>query len=108
MAATNSDTLTLTLPSDREIVMTRLFDAPRELVFKAYTDPAMVPHWWGQRGATTTVDKMDVRPGGAWRFVQRGPDGSEFAFNGEYREIVPPERLVRRHAGAHPARNADL
>ena len=94
MAAKNSETLTLTLPSDREIVMTRLFDAPRELVFKAYTDPAMIPRWWGQRSATTVVDKMDLRPGGAWRFVQRGPDGSEFAFNGEYREIVPPERLV--------------
>ena len=83
-----------TFPSDREIVMTRIFDAPRELVFKAYTDPNLIPQWWGPRNLTTTVDKMDVRPGGAWRFVQRGPDDSEYAFSGVYREIVPPERLV--------------
>ena len=83
-----------TFPSDREIVMTRIFDVPRELVFKAYTDPNLIPQWWGPRNLTTTVDKMDVRPGGAWRFVQRGPDASEYAFSGMYREIVPPERLV--------------
>lgn len=92
---TNSkNTLTLTTPSEREIVMTRLFDAPRELVFKAYTDANLIPQWWGPRGYITTVDKMDVRPGGIWRFIHRGPDGNEYAFNGVYREIVPPERLV--------------
>jgi uncharacterized protein YndB with AHSA1/START domain len=89
-----SDTTTFSTPSDREIVMTRIFDAPRELVFKAYTDPNAIPQWWGPRRYTTTVDQMDVRPGGAWRFVNQGPDGSEFAFRGEYREIIPPERLV--------------
>lgn len=94
MVTKEKSTLTLTLPSDREIVMTRDFDAPRELVFKAYTDPKSIPQWWGPRGYTTTVDKMDVRPGGVWRFVQRNQDGNEFAFNGVYREIVPPERLV--------------
>ncbi len=88
------NTTTFVLPSDREIVMTRVFDAPRELVFKAYTDPKLIPQWWGPRGLTTTVDKMDVRPGGVWRFVLRGPDGNEYAFNGVYREIVPPERIV--------------
>jgi uncharacterized protein YndB with AHSA1/START domain len=88
------NTLTVTLPSDREIVLTRVFDAPRDLVFRACTDPESIPRWWGPRGLTTTVDKMDVRPGGVWRFVQRAPDGSEFAFNGVYREIAPPERLV--------------
>jgi uncharacterized protein YndB with AHSA1/START domain len=86
----NTGALTVTTPSDREIVMTRVFDAPRELVFKAYTDPSLIPQWWGPRGFTTTVDQMDVRPGGVWRFVQRGPDGSEYAFNGVYREIAPP------------------
>jgi uncharacterized protein YndB with AHSA1/START domain len=86
--------LTLTLPSDREIVMTRVFDAPRELVFKAYTDPNIIPQWWGLRGSTTIVDKLDLRPDGVWRFIQREQDGSEYAFNGVYREIVPPERLV--------------
>lgn len=87
--------LKVTTPSDREIVMTRVFDAPRELVFKAYTDPNAIPRWWGLRAHTTTVDKMDLRPGGVWRYVSRGPDGSEYAFNGVYREIVPPERLVQ-------------
>lgn len=74
--------------------MTRVFDAPRELVFRAYTDPELVPRWWGPRNLTTTVDKMDVRPGGEWRFVHHAPDGSEYGFRGEYREVVPPERLV--------------
>jgi uncharacterized protein YndB with AHSA1/START domain len=86
--------VTVTKPSDREIVMSRVFDAPRELVFSVYMDPQRIPEWWGPRSLTTIVDKMDVRPGGAWRYVQRGPDGSEYAFNGVYREIVPPERLV--------------
>ena len=89
-----STALTLTLPSDREIVMTRVFDAPRELVWKAYTDPAAIPQWWGPRRHATTVDKMDVRPGGAWRYVSRDADGNEYAFRGEYREVVPPERIV--------------
>jgi uncharacterized protein YndB with AHSA1/START domain len=84
----------LTLPSDREIVMTRVFDAPRELVWKAYTDPEAIPQWWGPRRHATTVDKMDVRPGGAWRYVSRDADGNEYAFRGEYREVVPPERIV--------------
>ncbi|HEV8339685.1 MAG TPA: SRPBCC family protein [bacterium] len=87
-------TISVTLPSDREVVITRVFDAPRELVFKAFTDPKLIPHWWGPRKYKTTVDKMDVRPGGVWRFVHRGQDGNESAFNGVYREIVPPERLV--------------
>jgi uncharacterized protein YndB with AHSA1/START domain len=83
-----------TFPSDLEIAMSRVFDAPRELVFKVCTDPNLVPQWWGPRSLTTKVDKMDVRPDGVWRFVQRGPDGNEYAFNGAYREIVPPERIV--------------
>lgn len=83
------------LPSDREILVTRRFDAPRALVFRAHTDPALIPLWWGQRASTTVVDQMDVRPGGAWRFVQRAPDGSEYGFRGEFREIAPPERLVQ-------------
>jgi uncharacterized protein YndB with AHSA1/START domain len=85
---------TLSTPSDLEMVMVREFDAPRELVFKAYTDPEQMPHWWGLRNTTTIVDRMDVRPGGAWRYVERGEDGREHGFHGEYREIVPPERLV--------------
>jgi uncharacterized protein YndB with AHSA1/START domain len=80
-------------PSDREIVAERIFDAPRERVFAAYTDPELIPEWWGPRGVTTTIDKMDVRPGGDWRFVCRDPEG-ETAFRGAYREITPPERVA--------------
>ena len=85
---------TLTLPSDREIVMSRVFDAPRELVFKAHTDPNLISQWWGLRSSTTIVDKMEVRPGGVWRYVQRDTNGNEYGFNGVYQEIVPPERIV--------------
>jgi uncharacterized protein YndB with AHSA1/START domain len=91
----NSSSFTLTTPSEREIVITRMFDAPRELVFKAVTDPTLIPRWWGPRRYETIVDKMDVRVGGVWRFINRDADGNEFAFNGVYREIVPPERVVQ-------------
>src|SRR5438128_7328723 len=84
----------VSLPSDREIVGSRIMDAPPELVFKAYTDPELIPRWWGPRRYATTVDKMDVRPGGVWRYISRGADGTEFAFHGTYREIKRPERLV--------------
>lgn len=94
MAASTSFPTTITLPSDREIQITRTFDAPRDLVFKAMTDPDLIPSWWGPREYTTTVERMEVRPGGTWRFVQRAPDGNVYGFGGEYREIVPPERLV--------------
>jgi uncharacterized protein YndB with AHSA1/START domain len=78
----------------RTIVMTRVFDAPRALVFKVVMDPKLVPQWWGPRRYTTRVDTMDLKPGGAWRYVQQGADGQEFGFHGVYREIVPPERVV--------------
>jgi uncharacterized protein YndB with AHSA1/START domain len=85
----------ISLPSDREILITRLFDASRELVFRAHTDPALIPLWWGPASTTTIVDQMDVRPGGKYRFIHRPGDGSEYVFYGEFREIVPPERLVQ-------------
>lgn len=81
-------------PGRQEIVLRRVLDAPRELVLKTMTDPSLIPNWWGPKGLTTVVEKMDVRPGGAWRFVQRDPDGNEFAFNGVYHQVLPPERLV--------------
>jgi len=93
-AAPNNPVTTLTTPSDVEIVMTRIFDARRQLVFEAYTDPKHIPHWWGPRRYTITVEQMDVRPGGAWRFVQRGSSGEVHAFRGVYREVVPVERIV--------------
>jgi uncharacterized protein YndB with AHSA1/START domain len=86
---------TVTTPTDREIHIERVFDAPRDRVFAAYTDPQLIPQWWGPRGTTTTVDEMDVRPGGSWRFVIHNSDGSETAFRGTYREVVAPERIVQ-------------
>ena len=87
-------TTTFTTPSDREIVMTRVVDAPRRLVFEAWTNPEHLPHWFGPRGWTLPVCEIDLRPGGAYHYVLRGPDGNTYAFSGVYREIVPPARLV--------------
>src|SRR5213594_1622512 len=91
----NSDSFKVTTPSDQEIRMTRLFDAPRHLVFEAMTKPEHVKQWWGRlgEGYSVPVCEIDLRPGGAWRFVNRHPKG-EVAFYGEYREITPPSRLV--------------
>ena len=84
----------VSLPSAREIVMRRVFNAPRALVFQAHVDPALVAQWWGPRAYTTTVEKLEARPGGAWRFVQRRADGSEEIFHGEFREFKAPERFT--------------
>lgn len=81
-------------PGKQEIVMTRTFDAPRDLVFKTMTDPNLIPRWWGPRYLTTTVDEMDLWPGGRWRYLQRDPQGNEHAFHGVYHDITAPERLV--------------
>ena len=91
----NSHTFKVTTPSDREIRLTRLFDAPRALVFEAMTKPEHVKQWWGclGEGYSVPVCEIDLRPGGKWRFANRHPHG-EAVFYGEYREIVPPERLV--------------
>ena len=93
--AANSDTFTLTTPSDREITITRLFDASPALVFEAMTKPEHVRQWWGclGDGYSVPVCEVDLRVGGKWRFVNRHPKG-EAAFHGEYREIVPPSRVV--------------
>jgi uncharacterized protein YndB with AHSA1/START domain len=88
-------TATVTTPTDREIHIERVFDAPRDKVFAAFTDPELIPEWYGPRGTTTVVDQMDVRSGGSWRFVMRSSDGSETAFRGTYREIAAPERIVQ-------------
>src|SRR5205807_9316817 len=78
----------------QDILITREFDAPRELVFKAFTDPQLIPQWWGPRSVSTEVDKMDVRPGGQWRFINRDAEGNEYAFHGVYHEILAPERII--------------
>jgi uncharacterized protein YndB with AHSA1/START domain len=91
-----ADNAVVTTP-DREIVVRRMLDAPRELVFKVWTDPTHLPHWYGPRGFTTTIQQMDVRPGGEWRLVMRGPDGRDYRNRLVFSEVVPPERLVYRH-----------
>ena len=83
-----------TKTAERELVITRVFDAPRRLVFKAWTEPERLVRWWGPRGFTTPSCKMDVRPGGAFRFCMRSSEGTNHWLQGVYREIVEPERLV--------------
>ena len=86
---------TVTTPTDREIHIERIFDAPRDEVFAKMTDPELIPEWWGPHGTTTIVDKMDVRSGGDWRYMIKNSDGSETGFRGTYREVSPPERIVQ-------------
>jgi uncharacterized protein YndB with AHSA1/START domain len=87
--------MTLTVKSDLEIELTRVFDAPRLLVFEAMSKPEHLRRWWGPRGSTMPICEIDFRPGGAWRFVIRKPGGQEYAFRGEFRDIVAPERMVQ-------------
>ncbi len=84
---------------EREIVIRRTFDAPRELVFAAWTEPRHLVHWWGPNGFTTTIQEMDVKPGGVWRLIMRGPDGRDYHNKIVFIEVAPPERLVYRHSG---------
>jgi len=86
-------------PADREIVVSRVFDAPRELVWEAMTDARQVVHWWGPRGFSTTIEEMDVRPGGVWKQVMHGPDGANYPNKSIFKEVVRPERLVYSHGG---------
>ena len=86
--------------SDREIIISRIFDAPRELVWEAWTNPEHVLHWWGPNGFTTTIKQMDFRVGGVWEHVMHGPDGTDYPNGSVFREIVEPERIVFSHGGA--------
>jgi len=96
MAARSS----LDLDSDpRSIIGMREFDAPRDLVFAAFTDPKHLAQWWGPNGFTTTTHSFDLRPGGVWRFVMHGPDGRDYQNRITFEEVVPPERIVYRHGG---------
>lgn len=97
--------------SEREIIITRVFNAPRDLVFKAWTEPERIAQWWGPRGFTTRVEQMDFRPGGAWRYVMISPDGTEYPSKGVFSEIVPPEKIVSSDEfdeGFEKVINADL
>jgi uncharacterized protein YndB with AHSA1/START domain len=91
---TASRKATVTLPADDQILITREFDAPKELVFKAWTTPELVRRWWSAKRGEVTVAEIDLRVGGTWRYVMIADGGFEVAFHGEYREIVPNERLV--------------
>ncbi|HEU4657004.1 MAG TPA: SRPBCC family protein [Capillimicrobium sp.] len=91
---TTTGTATVTLPSDEEILITREFDAPRHLVYRAFTTPELVRRWWAGRRGEMTLAEIDLRVGGRWRYVMTANEGFEVAFHGEYREIVPGERIV--------------
>lgn len=84
--------------ADRELLLTRVFDAPRSLVFKAWTEPERIKQWWGPRGAVTLSCEMDFRPGGLWRTRSKAPNGNEYGSRSVFREIVEPERLVFTYA----------
>jgi uncharacterized protein YndB with AHSA1/START domain len=94
MATTGSDTLKVTTPSDGEIHITRMFDAPREMVFEAHSSCEHMSNWWGPRKYEFASCEIDFRPGGKWRVVHRAEGQDDQGFRGEYREIVPPERIV--------------
>lgn len=95
IAAQNSPVFSVSLPSDLEIVLTRIFDAPRSLVFECLTKPEHVRQWWGCKEFSMTVCEIDFRVGGSWRYAINGPDGSEHGFHGVFREIVAPERIIQ-------------
>jgi uncharacterized protein YndB with AHSA1/START domain len=94
MAVTSGQTATVALPADEQILITREFDAPKHLVYKAWTTPELVRRWWHAKRGEVTVAEIDLRVGGKWRFVAVTPDGFEVGFHGEYREVIPDERIV--------------
>jgi uncharacterized protein YndB with AHSA1/START domain len=91
---TSSGAATVTLPTEEQILIRREFDAPRDLVFKAYTTPELVKRWWNAKRGEVTIAEIDLRPGGRWRYVMIADGGGEVGFHGEYREVVPNEKIV--------------
>jgi uncharacterized protein YndB with AHSA1/START domain len=94
MAVTSSGTAVVTLPTETQILITRVFDAPKHLVYKVWTTPELIKRWWHAKRGVATVADVDMRVGGAWRWVMVTHDGLEVAFHGEYREVIPNERIV--------------
>jgi uncharacterized protein YndB with AHSA1/START domain len=94
MQVTSSGKATVTLPTDDQILIRREFDAPKHLVYKAFTTPELIRRWWNAKRGEVTIAEVDLRVGGKWRYVMIADDGSEVGFHGEYREIVPNDRLV--------------
>lgn len=99
MSASKAGNSAVAEAAGREIVITRLLDAPCEMVWDAWTDPKQVVQWWGPRGFTTTIHEMDVRPGGVWRHTMHGPDGTDYPNKSVFKEVVKPERIVFSHGG---------
>jgi uncharacterized protein YndB with AHSA1/START domain len=95
MSADTQKRASVTTPGEREIRVEREFDAPRDEVFAVMTDPELIPQWYGWRSSTTRVDYMDAKTGGRWRYVSTDSNGNETAFQGAYREVTPPERIVQ-------------
>lgn len=89
--------------SDREMTITRVVDAPREFVWKLWTEPEQVAQWWGPDGFTTTIEEMEVRPGGVWKHTMHGPDGTDYPNKSTFIEVVKPERIVFKHGGSKEA-----
>lgn len=85
--------------SGKEILVTKLLNAPRELVFEAFTDPKHLVHWYGPDGFTLTSKSMDLKPGGSWRFTMHGPDGTDFLNKINFIEVIPPQKIVYQHSG---------
>src|SRR6185295_4920270 len=83
--------------TNRELKISRLLNAPRELVWKVWTEPEHIKHWWGPAGFTNTISKMEVKPGGEWEFVMHGPDGTDYKNKHIYKEVIKPEKLVIEH-----------
>lgn len=106
MAARKSGAARHIQPGEQELVITRIFDAPRELVFKAWTEPERVKRWWGPKGFTAPVCEIDLCPGGAWFSCMRSPNGKEYWGKGVYREVVEPERIVCTDSFADEEGNA--
>lgn len=99
MTQNNSTSRTVTSVEGRELTVKRVFQASRELVYKTWTDPVHLPQWWGPKGFTITVQEIDVRPGGVWRYIMHGPDGTDYDNQIRYIEVTSPERLVYAHGG---------
>ena len=107
MAVTSSGTATVTLPTDEQILITREFDAPKHLVYRAWTTPELVKRWWSGKRGEMTIAEIDLRVGGMWRYVMIAQGGFEVAFHGEFREIVPNERIVTTEVYEMPGGSDD-
>jgi uncharacterized protein YndB with AHSA1/START domain len=108
MPAKNNTASATALTAEREFVILRVFDAPRELVWRAWKEPQHIVKWWGPRGFTTTIEVMDVRPGGEWRHVMHGPDGTDYPNHTIFKEVLKPERIVFTNTGGKTKQDVEF